>query len=88
MRKFVPMIAAAVLVMLAQSAYASVISGKIHNIDTVRNTFAVGDKYFQWSAANSVGARLKDLREGERVRIVYEANQDGHNDVQEMRVQH
>jgi hypothetical protein len=88
MRKFVPMIAAAVLVTLAQSAYANEISGRIHSIDTVRNTFSVGDKYFQWSAANSVGVRLKDLREGQPVWIRYEANQEGHNDVQDMRVQH
>jgi hypothetical protein len=44
MRKFVPMIAAAVLVTLAQSAYANEISGRIHNIDTVRNSFSMGDK--------------------------------------------
>jgi hypothetical protein len=78
---------ALLLVTLAQSAYADVTSGKIRNIDTVRNTFTVGDKYFQWSAATSVGVRLKDLREGQPVRVFYEANQEGHNDVHEMHVQ-
>jgi hypothetical protein len=37
---------------------------------------------------NSLGVRLKDLREGQPVWVRYQANQEGHNDVQDMRVQH
>jgi hypothetical protein len=70
MRKLVPMLAAAVLVSLAPSAYAAesdVISGKIHKIDTIRNTFDIGDKYFRWSS-NALGPRLADLHEVSRSR--------------------
>lgn len=86
MRKFLPMIAAAVLVTLAQSAHAEIdeVSGKIHNIDLIRNTFSVGDKSFQWSSMNSMGVQLKQLEAGDQVKVVYDTNQDGTNDVMDM----
>jgi len=91
MRKSVPMIAAAVLVSLAPSAYAAydaMVSGKIHSIDTVRNTFDVGDKYVRWSSSNSRGVRLADLRDGQPVTVRYQVQQKGYKDVEDMRVQH
>jgi hypothetical protein len=66
---------------LAGSAHADELSGRIENIDLTRNTFSVGDHFFQWSSMNSLGPRLKDLDEGERVTVMYEPNQDGTNDV-------
>jgi hypothetical protein len=81
MRKSMSIAAAAALLVLAGSAHAAEISGTIENIDLIRNTFSVGDHVFQWSSMNSLGPRLKDLEEGERVTVMYDRNQDGTNDV-------
>jgi hypothetical protein len=80
MRKSMSMAAAAALLVLAGSAHADEISGRIENIDLIRNTFSLGDHFFQWSSMNSLGPRLKDL-EGQPVTVVYFSNQDGTNDV-------
>jgi predicted porin len=47
MRKSMSMAAAVALLVLAGSAHAAEISGRIENIDLTRNTFSVGDHYFQ-----------------------------------------
>jgi hypothetical protein len=81
MRKSMSMGAAVALLVLAGSAHAAEISGRIENMDLTRNTFSVGDHVFQWSSMNSLGPRLKDLQEGEQVTVRYDRNQDGTNDV-------
>jgi predicted porin len=81
MRKSMSMAAAVALLVLAGSAHAAEISGRIENIDLTRNTFSVGDHYFQWSSMNSLGPRLNDLQNGEQVTVRYDRNQDGTNDV-------
>ena len=74
MRKFLPIAAAAALLLLAGSAHADEFSGTIHNIDLTNSTFSVGDQVFQWSSANSLGPKLKGLKEGDRVKVMYEPN--------------
>jgi predicted porin len=55
MRKSMSMAAAVALLVLAGSAHAAEISGRIENMDLTRNTFSVGDHVFQWSSMNSLG---------------------------------
>ena len=81
MRKSMSIAAAVALLAVAASAHADEISGRIENIDLTRNTFTVGDHFFQWSSMNSLDPKLKDLQHGEGVTVMYEPNQDGTNDV-------
>ena len=43
----------------------------------------VDDKPLQWSE-NSTGVKLDELKEGDKVKVMFEPNQDGHNDVMEI----
>ena len=83
MRRILGAVAAAALAFTAGVALADEASGEVQNIDTTMKTFTVGDKTFQWSE-NSTGVKLDEIEEGDKVKIMYEANQDGHNDVQEL----
>ncbi len=89
MGRYWSMVAAAALLALAGSAHAEqmVTSGKIHGIDPIRNTFSAGDNVVQWSSMNSLGPKLKDLKEGQPVTVVYDRNQDGTNDVVDIRTE-
>ncbi len=70
------------LALWAPGASADVARGAIGNIDATANTFAVGDKTFQWSSENSLGVALSDLKDGDEVHIRYIPTQEGTNTVQ------
>jgi hypothetical protein len=70
----------AALAFTAGVALADEASGTITSIDAMTKMVTVGDKVFQLSE-NSTGVKLEELQEGDAVKIMYEANQDGHNDV-------
>ena len=70
------------LALWAPGASADVARGAIGNIDATANTFAVGDKTFQWSSENSFGVALSDLKDGDEVHIRYIPTQEGTNTVQ------
>jgi len=72
---------ATVLALMAGGAVADEATGKIEKIDLTKNTFSVGDKNFQWSRENSLGAKLDELKDGDTVKVMYDMNQDGHNTV-------
>jgi hypothetical protein len=80
MRKMLGAVAAAALTLTAGVALADEAAGTITNIDATTKMLTVGDKVFQWSE-NATGVKLEELKEGDAVKIMYEANQDGHNDV-------
>ena len=66
-------------------ALADEVSGKIEGIDLQGNKFKIGDQEFRrWSSSNSVGTKLEELKDGDQVKIMYEPNSDGTNDVQEI----
>jgi hypothetical protein len=44
-------------------------TGTVENIDVERNTFELEGKTFSASPANTVGAKLSDLKEGDRVTV-------------------
>jgi len=80
MRNLLGAVTAVALALSAGVALADEASGEITNIDATTKMLTVGDKTFQWSE-NSTGVKLDELQEGDQVKIMYEANQDGHNDV-------
>lgn len=80
MRKILGAVAAAALTLSAGVALAEEATGTVQSIDATTKMLTVGDKTFQWSE-NSTGVKLDELMEGDQVKIMYEANQDGHNDV-------
>jgi hypothetical protein len=84
MRRLLGIVTAAGLALGAGVALADEASGKIENIDLQGNKFKVGDQEFQWSSENSLGAKLDELKDGDQVKVMYEPNQDGTNDVMEI----
>jgi hypothetical protein len=76
-------VTAAALAFAAGIASADEVSGEVQNIDATMKTFTVGDKTLQWSE-NSTGVKLDEIEEGDKVKVMFEANQDGHNDVMEI----
>jgi Domain of unknown function (DUF5666) len=69
MRTIYGMATAAVLVLMAGGAVADEVTGTISNIDLNRNTFQVEGKTFTASPSNTVGDKLSDLKEGDKVTV-------------------
>ena len=69
MRRMLGMTTAAVLALVAGGAIADEITGTISNIDLTRNTFQLEGKTFTASPNNTVGDKLADLVEGDKVRV-------------------
>jgi hypothetical protein len=59
----------AVLALTVGAAVADEITGTISNIDLTRNTFDVEGKTFTASPSNTVGDKLADLKDGDKVRV-------------------
>jgi hypothetical protein len=74
MRRMLGLLMATALVGAASTAYADEITGPIKSIDRSANTFMVGNTLFAASPHNTVGAKLANLKPGDRVRVFYEAN--------------
>ena len=83
MRMLLGAVTAAAMALTAGVALADEVSGKVQNIDTTTKMVTVGDKTLQWSE-NATGVKLDELKEGDEVKVMYEANQDGHNDIMEI----
>ncbi len=74
MRPMLGMLVATALVGAASAASADELSGPIKRIDLNNNTFVIGDTIFAASPQNTVGAKLANLKQGDRVTVFYEAN--------------
>jgi Cu/Ag efflux protein CusF len=85
MRMLLGAVTAAALALSAGIALADVeeVSGKVQNIDATTKMVTVGDKTLQWSE-NATGVKLDELKEGDDVKVRFEANPDGHNDIMEI----
>jgi hypothetical protein len=68
---------AAALAVWALAASADDITGTISNIDLTRNTFQLEGKTYTASPTNTVGVKLSELKEGDRVRIQSENTSSG-----------
>jgi hypothetical protein len=69
MRKLLAVGAAAALGLWALAASADEVTGTISNIDLTKNTFMLEGKTFTASESNTVGAKLSELKDGDKVKV-------------------
>ena len=69
MRKLLAIGGALALGLSAMAASADELTGTISNIDLTRSTFQLEGKTFTADPNNTVGAKLSDLAEGDKVTI-------------------
>ena len=69
MRKLLAVGGAAALALWAMAASADEITGTVSNIDLNRNTFVVQGKTYAASPSNTVGVKLSELQEGDKVTV-------------------
>ncbi|HEX5080285.1 MAG TPA: hypothetical protein VFV80_14125 [Geminicoccaceae bacterium] len=69
MRRMLGVAAAAALAFAASAASAAELTGTISSINLTRNTFVLDGRTFTASPTNTVGAKLADLKEGDKVTI-------------------
>ena len=69
MRKRLAILGAAVVALSSMAASADEVTGTISNIDLNGNTFQVEGKTFTASPTNTVGAKLSELKDGDRVTV-------------------
>jgi hypothetical protein len=72
MRRMWGLATATVLALMAGGAVADEATGTVQNIDLTRMTFEVGDKTFTASPSNTVGTKLDELQEGDKVTVEFE----------------
>ena len=77
MRKLLGIATVAALALGAGVALADEAKGKIENIDLTNNRFEIAGQAFQVSSENTMGDKLKDLKEGDEVKVMYEPNKKG-----------
>jgi hypothetical protein len=65
------------LAVWALAASADNITGTISNIDLTRNTFMLDGKTYTASPSNTVGVKLPELKDGDRVPIEAEDTNTG-----------
>jgi hypothetical protein len=73
MRKFLAVGGVAILGLFAIDAVAEEATGTVQNIDLTRNTFELRGKTFTASPSNTVGVKLDELMEGDKVTVEFEA---------------
>ena len=69
MRRMLGLAAAAALAFMVNAASADEMTGTISNIDLTANTFMMGGKTYAASPTNTVGAKLSDLQDGDKVKV-------------------
>lgn len=69
MRRMLGLAVAAALAFSVGAASAADMTGTISSIDLTANTFVVDGKTYAASGTNTVGAKLSDLQEGDKVKF-------------------
>jgi hypothetical protein len=69
MRAMLGMAIGAVLALTAGGAFADEVTGEVQNIDLTRMTFEVEGKTFTASPTNTVGVKLDELKEGDKITV-------------------
>jgi hypothetical protein len=69
MRRMLGVATATVLVLMAGGAIADELTGTVQNIDLTAMTFELEGKTFTASPNNTVGVKLDELQEGDRVTV-------------------
>jgi hypothetical protein len=87
MRKLLAIGGAVALGLSAMAASADEVTGTISNIDLTRNTFELEGKTFTASPTNTVGAKLSDLMEGDKVTVEATDIETGTQPINAMRLE-
>jgi hypothetical protein len=87
MRKLLAIGGAVALGLSAMAASADELTGTISNIDLTRNTFDLEGKTFTASPTNTVGAKLSELAEGDKVTIEATDLETGKQPINVMRLE-
>jgi hypothetical protein len=87
MRKLLAIGGAAALALSAMAASADEVKGTISDIDLTRNTFMLEGKTFTASPNNTVGAKLADLMEGDKVTVEATDVETGKQPINVMRLE-
>jgi hypothetical protein len=87
MRKLLAIGGAAALCLSAMAASADEVTGTISDIDLTRNTFMLEGKTFTASPNNTVGAKLSDLMEGDKVTVEATDVETGKQPINVMRLE-
>jgi hypothetical protein len=87
MRKLLAIGGAIALGLSAMAASADEVTGTISNIDLTRNTFMLEGKTFTASPTNTVGAKLSDLMEGDKVTVEATDIETGTQPINAMRLE-
>ena len=69
MRTMLGMATAAALALMAGAAVADEVTGTVQNIDLTRMTFELEGKTFTASPTNTVGVKLDELKEGDKITV-------------------
>jgi hypothetical protein len=77
MQRLFGLAAAIALILGATLAHADQITGYVKNINTTKNTFVVGDTVFTAAPNNTVGTPVTDLKEGDKVTVMYQKSTSG-----------
>lgn len=72
MRRILGMATATVVALMAGGAVADEVTGTVQNIDLTSMTFEVEGKTFTASPSNTVGVKLDELKEGDKVTVEFE----------------
>ena len=87
MRKVLAIGGAVALGLSAMAASADELTGTISNIDLTRSTFQLEGKTFTADPNNTVGAKLSDLAEGDKVTIEATDIETGKQPINVMRLE-
>ena len=87
MRKLLAIGGAAALALSAMAASADEVTGTITNIDLTANTFELEGKTFTASPTNTVGAKLSELQEGDKVTVEATDIETGTQPINAMRLE-
>jgi hypothetical protein len=87
MRKLLAIGGAVALGLSAMAASADELTGTISNIDLTRSTFQLEGKTFTADPNNTVGAKLSDLAEGDKVTIEATDIETGKQPINVMRLE-
>ena len=87
MRKLLAIGGALALGLSAMAASADELTGTISNIDLTRSTFMLEGKTFTADPNNTVGAKLSDLAEGDKVTVEATDIETGKQPINAMRLE-
>ena len=77
MQRLLGLAAATALILGATLAHADSITGYVKNLDTAHNSFKVGDELFKAAPNNTAGASVDELKEGDKVTVMYAKSTTG-----------